>query len=184
MMRIMHTLAVAAICGTFLWTQSVLASPSAKWWQGHPDAIVCQGVENCTPCAGAALVVEEADPETGTPILVRLGEYTARRDGTTVIVQRDGVDILSLDASDAVLTMSEFPDLVANLKLMTDICRFDTKSFNTFESLASAILVPKLVELGLPSDALRQGGYAGGFVLILVLFILLVIVGAGFGEGG
>ncbi len=28
------------------------------------------------------------------------------------------------------------------------------------------------------------GGYAGGFVLILVLFILLVIIGAGFGYGG
>ena len=29
-----------------------------------------------------------------------------------------------------------------------------------------------------------SGGYAGGFVLILVLFILLVIIGAGFGLGG
>lgn len=29
-----------------------------------------------------------------------------------------------------------------------------------------------------------SSGYAGGFVLILVLFILLVIIGAGFGIGG
>lgn len=29
-----------------------------------------------------------------------------------------------------------------------------------------------------------DSGYAGGFVLILVLFILLVIIGAGFGIGG
>jgi uncharacterized protein (TIGR01732 family) len=39
-----------------------------------------------------------------------------------------------------------------------------------------------LDELELPDDpGPGAGGYAGGFVLILVLFILLVIIGAGFG---
>jgi len=33
------------------------------------------------------------------------------------------------------------------------------------------------------SDTVNSAGYAGGFVLILVLFILLVIIGAGFGGG-
>src|ERR687898_732930 len=31
------------------------------------------------------------------------------------------------------------------------------------------------------SDTMQTAGYGGGFVLILVLFILLVIIGAGFG---
>ena len=33
------------------------------------------------------------------------------------------------------------------------------------------------------SDTVNSAGYSGGFVLILVLFILLVIIGAGFGGG-
>ncbi|MGA7368628.1 MAG: YjcZ family sporulation protein [Nitrososphaeraceae archaeon] len=33
------------------------------------------------------------------------------------------------------------------------------------------------------SDAMNTAGYGGGFILILVLFILLVIIGAGFGGG-
>ena len=33
------------------------------------------------------------------------------------------------------------------------------------------------------SDTVNAAGYGGGFILILVLFILLVIIGAGFGGG-
>ena len=52
------------------------------------------------------------------------------------------------------------------------------KDFEVFESFAYAIVIPKLVELGLSYEALLLGDeYGGGFVLILVLFILLVIVG-------
>jgi uncharacterized protein (TIGR01732 family) len=41
------------------------------------------------------------------------------------------------------------------------------------------------IEDSLTSDNVGGGsGYAGGFILILVLFILLVIIGAGFGTGG
>lgn len=41
------------------------------------------------------------------------------------------------------------------------------------------------IEDTLTSDNVDSGsGYAGGFILILVLFILLVIIGAGFGTGG
>ncbi|WP_269466204.1 YjcZ family sporulation protein [Candidatus Nitrosocosmicus hydrocola] len=41
------------------------------------------------------------------------------------------------------------------------------------------------IEDSLASDNVDSGsGYAGGFILILVLFILLVIIGAGFGVGG
>jgi uncharacterized protein (TIGR01732 family) len=41
------------------------------------------------------------------------------------------------------------------------------------------------IEDALTSDNVGGGsGYAGGFILILVLFILLVIIGAGFGAGG
>jgi uncharacterized protein (TIGR01732 family) len=41
------------------------------------------------------------------------------------------------------------------------------------------------IEDSLTSDNVDSGsGYAGGFILILVLFILLVIIGAGFGTGG
>lgn len=41
------------------------------------------------------------------------------------------------------------------------------------------------IEDSLTSDNVGGGsGYAGGFILILVLFILLVIIGAGFGVGG
>ena len=39
------------------------------------------------------------------------------------------------------------------------------------------------IDIGVLEEQLLQdsGGYSGGFVLILVLFILLVIIGAGFG---
>lgn len=40
------------------------------------------------------------------------------------------------------------------------------------------------IEDSLTGDDNGGSGYAGGFVLILVLFILLVIIGAGFGSGG
>jgi uncharacterized protein (TIGR01732 family) len=52
------------------------------------------------------------------------------------------------------------------------------------DGLSNGGIDQQWIEDSLNSDNVGDSGYAGGFVLILVLFILLVIIGAGFGLSG
>ncbi|MCO8243607.1 YjcZ family sporulation protein [Haladaptatus sp. AB643] len=64
--------------------------------------------------------------------------------------------------------------------------RIDTREFErlraTLENEGGADALERRLRSGVRTET-DSDGYAGGFVLILVLFILLVIIGAGFGSG-
>jgi uncharacterized protein (TIGR01732 family) len=65
--------------------------------------------------------------------------------------------------------------------------QIDTRHFErlqaVMENKGGTDTLEHRLQNSVPMDA-DTDGYAGGFVLILVLFILLVIIGAGFGIGG
>jgi uncharacterized protein (TIGR01732 family) len=182
MIRVLRASVGAVFLVSLTVPQSALAGQPLDWWWQHRAAKACLGEPDCLPCAGRALVIEEADPETGAPIRVRLGEFSAERDELTIIVRHGSEVILSVYLDDDVLETGEFSELVEALKVLTDICALDPKSLERFDSFVRAVVIPKLVALGLPSDALASTDDEGSaFILIVVLFILLVIVGAGFG---
>jgi uncharacterized protein (TIGR01732 family) len=162
---------------------ALAAQPYDGWW--HFRAVrACQAEADCVPCVGAALMIEEKDPETGAPVRVRLGNYSAERTDGTIVVRHDSEVILTLEVPEDLAEGGDFVALAGAVKTLTDICLLNPKDYAVFESFVYAIVIPNLVALGLSYDALAlDDGYAGGFVLILMLFILLVIIGAGFGLG-
>ncbi len=139
--------------------------------------------ENTVACAGSKLVIEEREPN----VIVRFGKLLGEYADDTITVMQGGEVILAVKISKDD-KMMKLDTLVENVKILTDLCTMNIKEHGIFAKLAELIVLPKLNELGiwdnneLYQSACGDGGYAGGFVLILVLFILLVIIGAGFGE--
>ena len=61
--------------------------------------------------------------------------------------------------------------------------RIDARHFERLRAIVEREGSADALESQLQQNPPSDGGYAGGYVLILVLFILLVIIGAGFGVG-
>lgn len=144
--------------------------------------------ETAVRCGHSALVVEEVNAVSGSPVRVRLGEFEGQRSENTIIVKHNGVELLSYVVTEATKESMDLPAVTESLKILTDLCTMNPRELKVFDELVELTILPRLRELGILEniELSEQGnvdtGYGGSFWLIVVLFILLVIVGAGFGE--
>ena len=129
------------------------------------------------PCLGETLVIRTSDARPGSVVSVRLGDAAVRRHGRTVTVTRGSSVVLTFSLPNVT---SDVQTEVKNLIAVKDICAMSHDEAGILAQLVRATVLPKLLSAS-GIAALSQQGYGGGFVLILVLFILLVIIGAGFG---
>ena len=190
-MKFMQPFIMSVVMISLIFAPIAKASRANDWWSHRRDAKICRANQSCVPCAGAALVIEEIEPNSRTVTRVRLEEFSARRENNnTIVVERDGQEILRLAVPKEAVESGDFVALSSALKTLNDICTMKSRDYKVFDKLVDSIVLPKLIDLGLSHDALlmdatfSESDDGAGFVLIIVLFILLVIIGAGFGPGG
>jgi hypothetical protein len=151
-----------------------------KWHESHRSSPWKDGWS--IECAGSRLVIEETDPATGAATRVRLAGLTAERSDNVVTIRDGDETVLTTDLTDAVVPPFRLLSLIEGIKALEELCSKGPKDQAKFSALAEATVFPDLSMTGAFVN-LFNGRLGNGLILILVLFYILVVIGAGFGLG-
>jgi hypothetical protein len=144
------------------------------------------------PCAGSSLVIQESRREAGKLTRVTLGKYSAEALDNTIRVRRNNDLILSFevekpaggpkaDRADRILALAE------HVQTLQELCSMKPADRKLFSNLAALTVLRGFASPEVErrmTQAVRADQATGGFVLIGIYFLLLVIIGAGFGISG
>jgi uncharacterized protein (TIGR01732 family) len=140
---------------------------------------LAQAATTPVPCLGSTLIIKTSDTRPGRVVSARLDDVSAHIRGDNITVKQADTVVLTFSLAKV---SGDAQALIKNMIAIKDICALSGPEANILALLVSATVLPRLVPANvLATLTSNQGSYGGGFVLIIVLFILLVIVGAGFG---
>lgn len=165
---------------------ALIVSGTGSGRAAQPDLL-----DASVPCAGSSLVIKESRREAGKLTRATLGKYSAEALGDTIRVRRNNEVILSFEvekppkASPAERADKIFA-LTSSVQTLQELCSMKPADRKLFSNLAALTVLRGFASPDTEhriTQIVRADQATGGFVLILVLFVLLIIIGAGFGSG-